>query len=217
VVEDDESTESDFDELAQTRERADRRLLRKLAAATEPSREDPAAARDARAKLIASYDGYVERVVRLRVFDENEREDVAQAVRLRLARTLLHRSNFDVPFFAVVRRSLRNELIDYFRRHDRRREHATDELPVSGAEPPSDPGEQLDVLGDRRLRDALAQLSQPDRDLLGAKVLLGLSGPEMASRFGMSESNVNVRLHRALAKLRAILSSDVSEQGGRAE
>lgn len=217
MVEDSESTESDFDELAQTRERADRRLLRKLAAATEPGREDPAAARDARAKLIASYDGYVERVVRLRVFDENEREDVAQAVRLRLARTLLQRSNFDVPFFAVVRRSLRNELIDYFRRHDRRREDATDELPVSGAEPPSDPAERLDVLGDRRLRDALAQLSQRDRDLLGAKVLLGLSGPEMASRFGMTESNVNVRLHRALAKLRAILSSDVSEQGGGAE
>ena len=211
MAEDDESRESDADELAAARERADQRLLRALAAASRPGKENPAAARDAIAKLIGSYDEYVERVVRLRVFDQNERADVAQAVRLRLARTLLQRSSFDVPFFAVVRRSLRNELIDYIRRRDRRREDATDELPANVTDAPTDPAEVVDVLGDRRLRDALAQLPQRDRDLLGAKLLLGLTGAELASRFGMSENNVNVRIHRALAKLRAILGGDVSE------
>lgn len=217
MAEDDESRESDADELAAVRERADQRLLRALAAASRPGKGNPAAARDAIAKLIGSYDEYVERVVRLRVFDQNEREDVAQAVRLRLARTLLQRSSFDVPFFAVVRRSLRNELIDYIRRHDRRREDAIDELPTSVADTPTDPAEVVDVLGNRRLRDALAQLPKRDRDLLGAKLLLGLTGPELASRFGMGESNVNVRIHRALAKLRAILGGDVSEPTGGAD
>lgn len=216
MAEDDESRESDADELAQARERADRRLLGQLAAAREPGQEDPAAARDAIAKLIGSYDEYLERVVRLKVFDENEREDVAQGVRLRLARTLSQRSGFDVPFFAVVRRSLSNELIDYFRRYNRRHEDATDEVPTSVLDAPPDPAER-DVLGDQRLRDALAQLPRRDRDLLGAKLLLGLSGPELALRFGMSESNVNVRVHRALAKLRAILGGDVSDQPDGAE
>jgi RNA polymerase sigma factor (sigma-70 family) len=212
VAEDDESTEPEAHELAQERERADRRLLGALAVAREPGRENQAAARDAIAKLIGSYDDYVARVVRLRVFDEHEREDVAQGVRLRLARTLARQSSFDVPFFAVVRRSLNNELIDYFRRHGRRREDATDERPATTAGASRDPAERADALGDQRLRDALAQLSQRDRDLLGAKFLLGLSGPEIARKFGMSETNVNVRIHRALRKLRRLLRGDVSDQ-----
>ena len=216
MAEDDESRESDADKLAEARARADRRLLGQLAAAREPGHEDPVAARDAIAKLIGSYDEYVERVVRLKVVDQYEREDVAQGVRLRLARTLSQRSSFDVPFFAVVRRSLSNELIDYFRRQGRRREDATEEVPASVLDAPLDPAER-DVLGDRRLRDALAQLPQRDRDLLGAKLLLGLSGPELAHRSGMSESNVNVRIHRALARLRTILGGDVSDQPDGAE
>lgn len=75
----------------------------------------------------------------------------------------------------------------------------------------------MDALGDRRLHDALAHLSQRDRDLLGAKFLLGFSGPELAHRFGTSESNVNVRIHRALRKLRRILLGDVSDAAEGAE
>lgn len=217
MAEKDESTEPGAEELAQDRERADRRLIGQLAAARKPGRESQAAARDAIAKLVGSYDDYVARVVRLRVFDEHDREDVAQGLRLRLARTLARQSSFDVPFFAVVRRSLNNELVDYFRRHGRRREDATDEVPAAAADVHGDPAERADALGDRRLRDALAQLSQRDRDLLGAKFLLGLSGAEIARRFGMSETNVNVRVHRSLGALRVILRGDVSDQAERAD
>jgi RNA polymerase sigma factor (sigma-70 family) len=217
VAEDDESTEPRADELAQERERADRRLLGELAAAREPGRENEAAERDAIAKLIGSYDDYVGRVVWLRIYDGHEREDVAQGVRLRLARTLFRQSTFNVPFFAVVRRSLNNELVDYFRRHGRRREDTTGELPRIAAGAHNDPAERLDALGDRRLRDALALLSQGDRDLLGAKFLLGLGGPQIANQFGMTESNTNVRVHRALRKLRGILRGDVTNQADETE
>lgn len=219
VAEDDESKETEAENSAPEgeREREDRRLLHVLARARAPGREDAAGAADAIAKLVGSYDGYITRVVNLRVFEENDREDVAQGVRLRLARTLLRQSSFDVPFFAVVRRSLNNELVDYFRRRGRRREDSTDELAATAVGSLADPAERVDALGDRRLRDALAQLPQRDRDLLGAKFLSGLSGPKIAREFAMSESNVNVRIHRALRKLRGILRADVSDQPGRTE
>lgn len=217
MAEDDESTEPEADEHAQERERADQRLLRKLAAVRKPGRENTPEERAAIAKLIGSYDEYVARVVRLRVFDEHDREDVEQGVRLRLARTLLRQSSFSVPFFAVVRRSLNNELVDYFRRRGRRREDSADELAATAAGSLADPAERVDALGDRRLRDALAQLPQRDRNLLGAKFLSGQSGPEIARAFAMSESNVNVRIHRALGKLRGILRADVSDQTDRTE
>lgn len=143
---------------------------------------------------------------------------MAQAVLLRLVRALHQQSSFDAPFFAVVRRNLSNEVIDYIRRRERRPEDLADPQDPTGqlrdekrALAP-DPADDLDVLGDERLRKALADLPQRDRDLMGARFWLGLSGPEIAARFDMSESNVNVRFHRAFEKLRRLLASDVTNK-----
>jgi RNA polymerase sigma factor (sigma-70 family) len=213
----DESTQPSTPDLAQERQREDLRLLRELTAARAEGQENQGAERDTIAKLIGSYDGYITRVTSARVFAEDDREDVAQGVRLRLARTLARQSTFDAPFFAVVQRSLNNEVVDYFRRRGRRREDASDQLEAAPTEASSDPAERVDAIGDHRLREALAQLSARDRELLGAKLLLGLSGSQMAERFAMSENNVNVRVHRALNKLRELLDAHVSEPRGRAD
>lgn len=208
----------DTDEPAQERLHEDERLLRSLARARETGTQDRQAEGDAIAKLVGSYVDYITRLVTLRVFDKNDREDVAQAVLLRLVRTLHQQSSFDVPFFAVVRRNLSNEVIDYIRRRRKRPEDPADPQDPNGqlrhetrALTP-DPADGVDVLGDGRLHDALATLPQRDRDLVGAKFWLGLTGPEIADRFDMSESNVNVRIHRAFKKLRPLLASDVTNQ-----
>jgi RNA polymerase sigma factor (sigma-70 family) len=216
-LDNDQSAQPSTPDLAQERQQEDLRLLRELAAARTEGQEDQAAARDAIAKLIGSYDAYIRRVTSARVFAEDDREDVAQGVQLRLAATLARQSTFDVPFFAVVRRSLNNELVDYFRRRRRRREDAADYVEATPAEASADPADRVDAVGDHRLREALAELPQRDRDLLGAKLLLGLSGSAMAERFAMSENNVNVRVHRALNKLRELLDARVSEPRGGAD
>ena len=52
------------------------------------------------------------------------------------------------------------------------------------------------------LRDALATLSQDERELVALRFEAGLSGAEAGAVLGISESNVGTRLSRAVEKLR---------------
>lgn len=92
------------------------------------------------------------------------------------------------------------------------RNAAYDELRRRGrTEPAAHPEERSTPTGDttaevavRRatLADALARLSQGERELVALRFEAGLSGAEIGEVLGISESNVGTRLSRAMAKLR---------------
>jgi RNA polymerase sigma factor (sigma-70 family) len=52
------------------------------------------------------------------------------------------------------------------------------------------------------VREALAALDGPERDLVALKFMGGLSNAEIARVLGLSESNAGTKLHRTLTKLR---------------
>lgn len=52
------------------------------------------------------------------------------------------------------------------------------------------------------LRQALAALDGPDRELIALRFFAGLSMAEIGATLGISESNAGTRTHRALSKLR---------------
>ena len=90
---------------------------------------------------------------------------------------------------AVARRVLAN-----VRRGERRRGALTERLAtesVSVAEPPEDPA----------LFDALARLSERDREVLLLHAWEGLDNTEAATVLGISASAYGVRLHRARGRL----------------
>lgn len=60
------------------------------------------------------------------------------------------------------------------------------------------------------VRAALQGLPQAERAAVGARLFEGLSGPEIAERFGISSGLGRVRLHRGLQRLRAALPSGLS-------
>ena len=81
-------------------------------------------------------------------------------------------------------------------------------LPLEeGASLPSpDPGEEILAREERRrLLDAVLALGQPDREIIVRKFYLGQPSKEIAERLGMTASNVDVRTHRAIEKLRNVL------------
>ena len=55
------------------------------------------------------------------------------------------------------------------------------------------------------LGQAIAELSQEDRDLVTARYQLDLDLPEIACRFGLSSSAVRSRLYRIRGRLRSTL------------
>jgi RNA polymerase sigma factor (sigma-70 family) len=100
------------------------------------------------------------------------------------------------PFAWVLRTAL-NVQRSWWRRL--RREHIAPP-PEQRVEPP------LPV--DPALRAAIAKLPERQREILGLRLVAGLSGQETADLLGIAVATVNVHLHRALATLRSALVPD---------
>ena len=62
------------------------------------------------------------------------------------------------------------------------------------------------------LRSALAQLSKRDREVIRLAFFEELDGAEVAAICGCSRNSAYVRLHRALRRLRAVLTSEVQDE-----
>jgi len=92
----------------------------------------------------------------------------------------------------------RNAAYDELRRRGRSE-------PTANPEPRSAPsGDTTAEIAVRRaaLADALARLSQGERELVALKFEAGLSAAEIGAVIGISETNVGTRVSRAVAKLR---------------
>ena len=170
-----------------------------------PAREAPAATdlafeqlyRSSRDDLFA----YVSGLLR----DRSAAEDViAQA----FERAYRRRSTFN-PKRGTHRAWLfgiaRNAALDELRRRSRHAELAVDPEDEA-AVAPEDAADT--ALRRQVLRDAMAQLSARDRELVALKFFAGLGNAEIARVIGTSESNAGTKLHRAMEKLRRACDED---------
>jgi RNA polymerase sigma factor (sigma-70 family) len=135
-----------------------------------------------------------------RVGDRHLAEDLTQAT---FERALRAWTRFD-PRRSSERTWLlsiaRNLLIDHRRRDHHRR---TEELDESNA--PSVPGPDRSDNSSPGLTDALARLTERDREVLALRYGADLTGPEIADLLGLSLANVQQISSRALRKLRKLL------------
>lgn len=142
--------------------------------------------------------------VRYRVDDEATAEELCGSIFERLLGALAgfrpERASFSTWLFAIAR----NTLNDHYRRQ-RLRRFAPLEALLHHADPQPTPEEQ--VLRDEQtsqLLEALGKLEAAERDLLALKFAAGLNNREIARLTGLSESNVGVRVYRAMQKLRSV-------------
>jgi len=100
----------------------------------------------------------------------------------------------------------RNAALDELRRRRRHAPLADERLgAAAGTTGPADPGaEDPSEVAVRRtaVREALASLDGPERELVALKFFAGLSNAEIAAVTGTSVTNAGTRLHRAIQKLR---------------
>lgn len=101
-------------------------------------------------------------------------------------------------------RIARNAALDELRRRKRRARLTAE--PVEEAAPVETEAE----LSERRLalKQAVAALPGPDRELIALRFFVGLSMAEIGATLGISESNAGTRTHRALEKLRRAYDGD---------
>ena len=90
---------------------------------------------------------------------------------------------------------------------------AQKEAPIDETDNPADPGESvLEVLERQETAEhvqwALSKLPAKDREILALKYLEELKTEEMVQRLNIPVGTVKARIHRALAKLKALLEKN---------
>jgi RNA polymerase sigma-70 factor, ECF subfamily len=148
--------------------------------------------------LYERYSGLVYRYVRSIVGDEHEAQDLTQLVFLKLMWTLDRYDEHRGHFSTWLLRIARNLTVDHVRR--RRPVPAGDRVAL---DPRAD-----DANSQRRraLRDALADLSAEQREVLILRQVVGLRPGEIARRMDRSEGSVHALHHRARAAMRTSLA-----------
>ncbi len=113
-----------------------------------------------------------------------------------------HRGEERAWLFGIARNAALDEL-----RHRRRTATLVVDPQQLGDDQPSSESEEDVLLRRTAVRAALEQLTARERELIALKFHAGLTGAELASVLGVSESNAGTMLHRAIQKLRSSVNA----------
>lgn len=163
------------------------------------------------AELFSRYAPMLTRIMRRHLYQPEDAHELVQQTFLQMHRA---RQDFDTsrklrPWLMTIAYNLKRE---YFRRKKRRPESHLDHEPPA-SERRRDP---LEIADDkRRLRAALATLSDGQREVIELHWFEEIPFPEVAEILGLSVSAVKVRAHRGYKELRKRLEQ-VTEEGQKA-
>ena len=160
--------------------------------------------RDALRELYVRYAPPVHRHVRAIVRDEDEAEDVTQLVFLKLVGSVGSYDERRGDFTVWLLRVARNLAIDELRRR----------RPVLAGELPAPPDARSDDSGTDRaqaLREALAALSDEQREVVVLRHVVGMGPREIAARLAKTEASIHALHHRGrLAMQASLLRAEVA-------
>jgi RNA polymerase sigma-70 factor (ECF subfamily) len=149
------------------------------------------------------------RYVRFRVATREAAEDVTSEVFLKALRFLGRYDPSRAPARAWLLHIARNAVADHLRMLKRRRSlHVSiDRVPDLVTDTPS-PEER--ILREERIQKVMncnRTLREPDQEILSLRYGAGLSNHEIAQTLGITDNAAAVRVHRALARLKAALDT----------
>ncbi len=164
-------------------------------------------------RIFDLYHGPVHRYIAARTHNPADAEDLTQLVFLRALEALPRYETRGIPFGGWLFRLARNATIDHARAH---REHvdldAVVERPGTEPEPGAHTvaGEEIEAVG-----QALAALTDEQREAISLRFFAGLSAREAALAMGKQEGTVRGLQFRAIAALRRNLGLDAGDDEDR--
>jgi RNA polymerase sigma-70 factor (ECF subfamily) len=149
------------------------------------------------------------RYVLARLVDRSSAEDVTQEVAMTIVSALPRYQDMGRPVLAWVFGIAMRKVGHAHRAVGRRPELPSESLPdrPASAVEPDGIAVQLDTA--RRMAELLDSLPPPQGEILRLRIAAGLSAEETGAVLGMTPGAVRVAQHRALAKLRASVASEV--------
>lgn len=156
------------------------------------------------------YNYYFPRVynyVHYRISDSYVCEDLTSQIFEKLFSRLKYYQSGKATFSTWLFSIARHTIVDYYRSQSRNYNTSL-EIMVEPMDSEPDPS---DIVAfnetQQHLLNALASLTQRERDIIALKFWSGSSNRDIAKFIGISESNTAVILFRAMRRLRAILES----------
>ena len=178
--------------------------------AIDPDLGDVRAAQADRAAFGALYRRYLDRVYGYAFYllgDHHDAEDATERTFLAALGAIGRFRDEGATFRSWLFRIAHNQIANTLRSRARRRASPLDGVaePVADADPAREAGAADDA---RRVRGALAELSEDRRQVIVLRFVDGLSAREIGAVLGRSEGAVRVLQHRALRDLAEILGSE---------
>jgi RNA polymerase sigma-70 factor (ECF subfamily) len=177
--------------------------------AIDPDLGDVRAAQADRAAFGALYRRYLDRVYGYAFYllgDHHDAEDATERTFLAALDAIGRFRDEGATFRSWLFRIAHNQIANALRSRARRRAAPLDGVaePVADADPAREAGAADDA---RRVRGALAELSEDRRQVIVLRFVDGLSAREVGAVLGRSEGAVRVLQHRALRELAGILGA----------
>lgn len=135
-------------------------------------------------------------------------DDVAQEVCLAVLHALPNYQDRGGSFLYLVHAIASNKVADAYRLVSRDRSDPVAELPERPLADNEPEKRVLDVDLGARLSKLVATLPPLQQEILTLRISVGLSANETAEALGISPGNVRVTQHRALTKLRAMITRE---------
>ncbi len=163
---------------------------------------------DTEAAFLSAYDTHADALFRFAFFGVHDRELAKDLVADTFAKVweYLGKGNTVENIRALCYRTLRNLIIDHFRKH---KTLSLDALTEEGFDPRGEDGKVVAERNEeyRELHRAIADLPQSFREVVILRYVEGYTPKEIAENLGISQSLVSVRLFRGQQLLKQRLGS----------
>lgn len=162
------------------------------------------------ARLYEAHFDRIYRYVTLRIGDRTEAEDMTQQVFVNALQSISSFNWQGAPFAAWLFRIAHNQVVDYFRKRQKRAAAPLDEsLLVSDSNPQQMVEHSLDI---KQLLSATRQLTEAQREVISLRFASELSTAEVARIMGKSQGAIKALQHSAIVALRKTLLVNTDEK-----
>jgi RNA polymerase sigma-70 factor (ECF subfamily) len=160
-------------------------------------------------ELYEAYFDKIYRYVAVKIGDRTEAEDMTQQVFLKALQSISSFNWKGVPFSAWLYRIAHNQVVDYFRKQNKRPDPLYDEaLAVSDSNPQQMAERNMDI---EQVLSATRQLTDAQREVISLRFIGELSTAEVAKIMGKSQGAVKALQHSAILSLRKVLMVENNE------
>jgi RNA polymerase sigma-70 factor (ECF subfamily) len=168
--------------------------------------EKPDSLKQKENKLAGLFEEYYDRLARYayaRIGNQGEAEDIASEVFVKALKSLATFEERGFPMGAWLFKIAHNLVVDYHRRNSQMKKVDVDEVEIEAQSNPAMEAERK--LEMDRVRQAMTNLTEEQREILRLRFYGGLSSAEVGAMMGKSDGAVREAQSAALKKLRTKL------------